>query len=70
MKTYGEVEVQFHFFYLGTKWWRVVGFVARSFYFRDRRPQYPLDRLGGYQTQSGCGEKNNILPLPEIEPRL
>jgi hypothetical protein len=38
---------------------------------QGKEPQYPFDRLGEPQTQSGqrCNEKN-LLPLLGIEPRL
>jgi hypothetical protein len=52
---------------LGTRWRWVVSLTPRPLY-----PRYPLDRrLGGPQSRSGrSGEEKNLLPLPEIEPRL
>jgi hypothetical protein len=55
---------------LGTSWC-VVRFTLRPLYFREKSPQYPLNRrLGGPQTGFDDVEKRKILPLPGLELRL
>jgi hypothetical protein len=40
----------------------VVSFKSRLFYPRRNRPRYPLDRMYGPQSQSGCCGKVNLGP--------
>jgi len=70
MKTYWEVEVQFHAFLISVL---DRGYLSASrpnrFTPGERILWYSLDRrLGGLQSQSGCGgEDKNFQPLPRIE---
>jgi hypothetical protein len=42
--------------------------MLRLLYHRVKRHRYPLDRLDGPQSQSGCCGKDHIFSLPGIEP--
>jgi len=45
----------------------VVSFTTRPLYPQGKSPWYPLDRLGGLQSRSGCGgEEKNSQPPPGI----
>jgi hypothetical protein len=59
MKILGEVELQLHLLYLGTKWTGVVTFTPRLLQGRGKSPCYLLDRKqGGPHCRSGrCGEE-------------
>jgi hypothetical protein len=54
---------------VGTRWSWVVNFTPRPLYPRCTSPLYPLNRrLGGLQSQSGCGgEEKNFLHLEGIK---
>jgi len=46
-------------------------FMPQLLYSLINSPWYPLDRrMGGPQSQSGCGDEKNSLPLPGIEFQL
>jgi len=51
-------------------WMEVVSFTLQPLYPQGKRPRYPVERrLGGYQIQSGHGDKKRrFLPLLGIEP--
>jgi hypothetical protein len=57
---------------LRTRWKWVVSFTPQLLYPQGKCPRYPLDRrLGGPQSQSGCGGKEKISqPLPGLEPPI
>jgi hypothetical protein len=59
-----------HILELGTRWRWVVGFMPRLLYHQGKHPWYPFDRrLGGPQSQSGCGgEEKNSQPLLGLKP--
>jgi hypothetical protein len=52
---------------LGTRWRRVVNFIFRPLYHRERTPDQLNRRLG--RPQARVGEKKTLLSLPELEPR-
>jgi hypothetical protein len=70
MNTYGEWKYSATILDLGTRWSGQLH--APAALPQGKGPQYPLyTRLGGPQNRSGrCGQENNLLSLPGIEPRL
>jgi hypothetical protein len=74
MKTYGEMEVQFHAFLISAldKYeWSVQAPTALFLEKLPPPPRYPLHRrLGGPQSRSGrYGEEENLCPCGGNEPR-